>query len=62
MLDAKQKAALSEFAEAVKTYGLPAFCEATKLHRSTVQAVLSGTARDSTVLRALDLFEKAKVE
>lgn len=60
MLDAKQKAALSEFAEAVRTYGLPAFCAETKLHRSTVQAVLSGTAREGTILKALDYFEKVQ--
>lgn len=61
MLDAKQKAALSEFTQAVREHGVSAFCKATGLNRSTVTAVLSGTARHGTVLKALDFFEKAKV-
>ncbi len=59
-LDAVQRAALLRLKNAVKTEGLAAFIARTGLHRSTVQAVLSDTARESSVLLALDRFAKAK--
>lgn len=59
-LDAVQRAALLRLKNAVKTEGLSVFIERTGLHRSTVQAVLSDTARESSVLLALDRFAKAK--
>jgi len=59
-LDAGQRAALLKLKAACKAEGLSSFCERTGLHRSTVQAVLSDTARESSILMALDRFAKAK--
>jgi hypothetical protein len=59
-LNAAQKAALLKLKASVREEGLAYFCERTGLHRASVQAVLSDTARESTVLLALDRFSKAK--
>jgi hypothetical protein len=59
-LDAKQKAALLAFKQAVKVEGLQEICNRTGLHRQTVQAVISDTAREGSVLLCLDRFSKAK--
>jgi hypothetical protein len=59
-LDATQRAALLKLKNACKAEGLSAFVARTGLHRSTLQAVLSDTARESSVLLALDRFSKAK--
>jgi hypothetical protein len=60
MLDAGQKTLLLKLKQAVKADGITSFCERTGMHRSTVQAVVSDTARYSTVLLALDRFSKAQ--
>lgn len=59
-LNAAQKAALLKLKTAAREEGLSFFCERTGLHRGSVQAVLSDTAREATVLLALDRFSKAK--
>jgi hypothetical protein len=59
-LDAKQKAALLAFKQAVKVEGLQEICNRTGLHRQTVQAVISDTAREGSVLLCLDRFAKGQ--
>lgn len=59
-LSGVQKASLLRLKNTVREEGLQSFCERTGLHRASVQAVLSDTARESTVLLALDRFSKAK--
>ena len=59
-LDANQRAALARFKVAARAEGLAAFTARVKMHRNTVQAVLSDTAREASIFLALDRFAKSK--